>query len=197
MNDEEALSLLERSMSVLADTPPELTAALFRICTPMRLEKGRHFIRAGERPEYVGFNLNGIFRYYYLDAEGEDSTKGFSTLGKFVISYSALARGRPSYFSIEALTDADILRFRYDEWMRLAEKDPRWYRFFFKLVESVYIMKEMREKSFLHDDAATRYQEFREEYPGLEGKIRLYHVASFLGITPEALSRVRKDLKLI
>jgi len=197
MNDGEALSLLERSMSALADTPPELAADLFRICAPMRLEKDRHFIRAGDRPEYIGFNLNGILRYYYLDAEGVDSTKGFSTPGKFVISYSALARGRPSYFSIEALTDVDMLRFKYADWMRLADKDPRWHRFFFKLVESVYIMKEMREKSFLLDDASTRYLEFREEYPDLEGKIRLYHVASFLGITPEALSRIRKDLKLI
>jgi CRP-like cAMP-binding protein len=184
-------------MTSLVDTPDELIADLFRICSIAHLGKNEHFVRAGTSPEYVGFNLNGVFRYYYLSLDGTDATKGFSIPGKFVISYSAMVCRRPSYFSIEALGEVDILRFKFAEWMRLAERDPRWFRFFFKLVESVYIMKEMREKSFLQDDAATRYLEFRRDYPGLEDKVRLYHVASFLGITPEALSRVRKDLKLI
>ena len=57
------------------------------------------------------------------------------------------------------------------------------------------IMKEMREKSFLLDDATTRYLNFKKEYPDLENKIKLYHIASFIGITPGALSRIRKNLK--
>jgi CRP-like cAMP-binding protein len=150
-------------------------------------------VRAGDRPEYVGFNLDGILRYYYLDADGTDTSKGFSVPGRFIISYSAMAEERESYFSIEALCDVELLRFKYDDWMRMAGRDPRWYRFFFKLLESVYIMKEMREKSFLQDDAATRYLSFRKEYPGLEDCVRQYHIASFLGITPEALSRLKRD----
>jgi CRP-like cAMP-binding protein len=184
-------------MNSLVDASEELASELFGICTISHLEKNKQFVRAGTNPEHVGFNLNGVFRYYYLSSDGTDSTKGFSIPGKFVISYSAMACRRPSFFSIEALGEVDILRFKYAEWMRLAERDARWYKFFFKLVESVYIMKEMREKAFLQDDASARYLEFRKDYPGLEDKVRLYHVASFLGITPEALSRVRKDLKLI
>jgi hypothetical protein len=57
-------------------------------------------------------------------------------------------------------------------------------------------MKEMREKSFLLDNATTRYLQFRKDYPGLEDKINLYHIASFIGITPEALSRIRKKLNM-
>jgi hypothetical protein len=93
--------------------------------------------------------------------------------------------------------DTDILHFRYQQWMQLVEEDIRWYPFLFKLLENVYILKEMREKSFLLDDATSRYLSFREDYPNLEDKIKLYHVASFIGITPEALSRIRKNLKLI
>jgi hypothetical protein len=133
----------------------------------------------------------------YIDHDGNDLTKGFSTAGKFVVSYSALAEQRPSYFSIEAMVDSDIIQFKYSQWIQMAEEDNRWYPFLFKLVESVYIMKEMREKSFLLDDATSRYLAFRAEYPDLENKIKLYHVASFISITPEALSRIRKNLKLI
>jgi CRP-like cAMP-binding protein len=191
-----ALVALAASMRELCDAPPQMASSLLGICAPARIEKGGHFVRAGERSRAVGFNLNGIFRYYYLSEGGTDFTKAFSAPGKFLISYSAIAQDRESYFSIEALTDAEILRFDYDDWMGLARRDPGWDRFFFKLVESVYIMKELREKEFLLDDAATRYEAFRRDYPGLEGVVKQYHVASFLGITPEALSRIRKELKL-
>jgi CRP-like cAMP-binding protein len=193
---ERAFELLERSMKAMCDIPENLATDLFHISRLVRVAKGSQFVRAGDISRTVGFNLDGIFRYYYLSEEGTDYTKAFSTPGKFLISYSALAQGRASYFSIEALTDADILVFGYDEWMRLVDKDLRWYQFLFKLTESVYIMKELREKSFLLDDAASRYEGFRRDYPGLEREVKQYHVASFLGITPEALSRIRKDMKL-
>jgi hypothetical protein len=77
----------------------------------------------------------------------------------------------------------------------MIDADIRWYPFVFKLLETVYIMKEMREKSFLLDSAADRYLQFLREYPNLEEHVKLYHIASFIGITPEALSRIRKKMK--
>jgi CRP-like cAMP-binding protein len=196
MDDLEAKSFLTKSAKQLSDLPDELIDELYTICNLTVIKKGELFVMAGDIPQYVGFNLNGIFRLYYIDDNGNDLTKGFSTPGKFVISYSALVQKRPSYFYIEAMVDSEILQFRYDDWMKLIDKDIRWYPFIYKLVQSVYIMKEMREKSFLLDNATTRYLNFRKDYPNLENNIKLYHVASFLGITPEALSRIRKKLKL-
>jgi CRP-like cAMP-binding protein len=151
---------------------------------------------AGDVPECVGFNLNGVFRLFYVDEDGNDLTKGFCTSGKFVISYSALVQQRPSFFHIEALVDTDILQFSYSQWMQMVAEDIRWYPFLFKLLETVYIMKEMREKSFLLDSATDRYLAFQRDYPNLENEIKLHHVASFIGITPEALSRIRKKVDL-
>ena len=74
----------------------------------------------------------------------------------------------------------------------MMENDIRWYKFAFKLMESIYVMKELRERSFLLDDAATRYKEFQAYYADIEDQIKLYYVASYLGITPETLSRIRK-----
>ncbi len=195
MEVKESYSLLEKSVNALADIPNELIDKLFSICRPVCLKKGQQFVAAGDIPTHMGFNLNGIFRLYYIDNQGNDLTKGFSTAGKFVVSYSALVQNRPSYFFIEAIVDSDILQFSYSRWMELVNEDIRWYPLLFKLVQTVYIMKEMREKSFLLDDATTRYLNFQKEYPDLEKKIKLYHIASFIGITPGALSRIRKNLK--
>ncbi len=195
MDQKEAYTRLKRSISALCDVPDELIQDLFNICRPVCIKKGQLFIKAGEVPKVMGFNLNGIFRLYYIDDEGNDSTKGFCTPGKFVVSYSALVQNRQSYFFIEAITDTDILQFSYTGWMKLADKDIRWYPLLFKLVEVVYIMKEMREKTFLLDDATTRYLNFQKDYPDLENIIKLYHIASFIGITPGALSRIRSRIR--
>ncbi len=197
MNREIAHDLLKRSMNALSEVPDELIKSLVDICSSDHIKKGQQFIMAGDIPKYMGFNLNGIFRLYYIDDDGNDYTKGFCTTGRFIVSYSALVQNRPSFFYIEALVDTDILKFKYSDWMDLAKQDSRWYHFLYKLVETTYIMKEMREKSFLLDDATTRYLNFIKGYPGLENKIKQYHIASFIGITPEALSRIRKNLRKI
>lgn len=186
---------LRHTILALADFPDELIDRLYAICRPRHYKKGEFFVMAGDVPEDMGFNLDGLFRLYYLDDEGNDHTKGFSTPGKFIISYSALSQQRPSYFYIEALADSDILQFSYHQLMTLVEEDNRWYRFLFKLLETVYIMKEMREKDFLLESATSRYLTFREEYPVLEKTIKLHHIASFIGVTPEALSRIRRRLR--
>jgi CRP-like cAMP-binding protein len=190
----QAYELFREAISTLAETPEEMIRDLYSICTPSHYDKGQYFIMAGETPEDIGVNLNGVFRLYYFDEDGNDYTKGFSTPGKFVVSYSALTQNRPSFFSIEALVDSDILRFRFQRWLVLASRDIRWYKLMFKLIESVYLMKEMREKSFLLDSATDRYLAFRKEYPALESVVKLNHIASFIGIRPESLSRIRRRL---
>lgn len=183
---------LQRAIKALGNIPDELIKQLYAICTEQVIRKGDFFICAGETSKYMGFNLEGLFRLYYVDEEGNDSTKGFSETGRFLISYSAIVQQRPSFFNIEALQDSRILKFSYGTFEKMIQDDIRWYPFLYKLMESVYIMKELREKSFLLDDASKRYHEFKEQYAAVEDQIKLYHVASFLGITPEALSRIRK-----
>ncbi len=182
----------QMAIKEFANIPDELIEKLYAICDEQVIKKGELFLRAGDVPKHMGFNLEGLFRLYYVDEDGNDFTKAFSETGRFLISYSAIVQKRPSYFNIEALQDSRILKFDFWTFDQMIQSDIRWYPFTFKLLESVYIMKELREKSFLLDDAAKRYQEFKERYADVEDQIKLYHVASFLGITPEALSRIRK-----
>lgn len=196
MNIDEARVSLKQIIRSTADVPEDLVDKLIVMGNLVHYQKGKHLIMAGEIPDTIGFNLDGIFRFYYTDEEGNESTKSFSIKGKPVISYSALVQRRPSYFSIEALSDVSVLQFPFDLWKEVMDSDLRWCPFTFKLVEAVYIMKEMRERSLLLENATTRYLNFRKDYPDLEGHIKLYHIASFLGMTPETLSRVRNKLNL-
>lgn len=183
---------LQHSIRRYYNIPEELIKQLYDICIEQVIRKGEFFIHAGDISKYMGLNLDGLFRFYYTDKEGNDFTKGFNKTGQFLISYSAIVQKRASYFNIEALQNSRVLKFDYGVFNSMIESDIRWYPFTYKLLESIYIIKELREKSFLLEDASKRYEEFREVYSDVEDKIKLYHVASFLGITPEALSRIRK-----
>ncbi len=182
---------LHKAIKDLWDIDDELIKRLYSICDEEVIKKGELFVHAGKVPRHMGFNLEGLFRLYYVDEDGNDFTKGFSETGRFLISYSAIVQKRPSFFNIEALKTSRILKFDFEAFEKMMLEDIRWYPFAYRLVQSVYIMKESRERSFLLDDATKRYQEFKENYASVEDQIKLYHVASFLGITPEALSRIR------
>lgn len=182
-----------KGMKNIYNVTDDMIEDFYGIMTYREIKAGDYFVRAGDHPKTMAYIVDGTFRLFYVDEEGHDYTKGFSRTGWFSVSYSALLENRESYFSIEAVRDSKILEFSYKGINDLAEKDMRWYPFILRLVDAVYVMKEKREKAFLLDDATTRYEDFLTEYPNLLPELKQYHVASYLGITPETLSRIRKQ----
>jgi len=178
----------------IADIPIKRIEELERLCKSKLIKKGENFIFAGEVPEKFGFNLKGLFRYFYIDNDGNDYTKWFCTENNFIISYSAMILKRESYFYIEALEDSNILVINYNEWQKLLNNNIDLNLLKVALLEKIYIIKENREKEFLLDSAENRYKIILKEFPNLEKRVKQYHIASYLGITPESLSRIRANL---
>lgn len=170
---------------------------LFAISHLKNIQKGHCFIRAGETSGNFAFVIRGLFRYYYLDEAGNEFTKGFFLENSVISSYSALIQNRESYFSIEALEDSQIMVVNYQAWKQIAENELGWKNFLISLLEKGYCIKESREREFLLFDAEARYQSFLRTFPGLEKRIKQHFIASYLGITPVALSRVRKKMGFI
>lgn len=159
-----------------------------------KLSAGDHFIHAGDIPLQIGFVVSGVFRFYYLTPDGSDHTKSFRMEGDFITAYSAFLLQEPAFFSIEALEDSHLLVTDFETYAELTESNPNWQMVRLRLTERVFLIKEQREKELLLDDATTRYLKFCEQYPGLEDRVKQYHIASFLGITPVSLSRIRRQL---
>ena len=159
------------------------------------IKKNEYFIKAGETPDKFGIIISGIFRYFYIDDDGKEFTKYFALENDLLISYSAILLGEESKFYIEALENSEVLVSSFKTFNELTENNLSWNKIARKLVEQQYIKKERREYQFLFNDAETRYLHFLEEYPGLIERVKHYHIASFLGITPVALSRIRKKVK--
>jgi CRP-like cAMP-binding protein len=159
------------------------------------ISKGTYFIRAGEIPAKMALVLQGLFRYVYLSDTGKEYTKSFMPEGRFLSAYSSMITGQPAYFCVEALEDSTILEFSYRNWMDLRKSDPCWDRLLLDMIEKGFIAKEKRERELLLLDAESRYRIFLDEFPNLEGRVKQHIIASYLGITPERLSRIRKKMR--
>jgi CRP-like cAMP-binding protein len=160
----------------------------------LRVKKNHHFINIGEIPDKMGYILTGIFRVYYITEEGVDRTLVFRNENNFLSAFSAFLEGTPSWYAIQALEDSVLSCITLQDYNRLMENNSCWNTLTRKYVEQLFIEKEKRERGFLSEDAATRYLTFLQRYPGIEERIPQYYIASYLGITPVALSRTRKKL---
>ncbi|NOX88755.1 MAG: Crp/Fnr family transcriptional regulator [Calditrichaeota bacterium] len=182
-----------RSVTEIPDAEVEKISGIFKY---KKLDKGEFFIRAGERPQTIGFIISGILRLYYLKDDGGEFTKSFCVENEMVAAYSALLLKEQSRLYIEALEDSSLLVASYESYEKISSGHICWQIINQKLAEALFIKKEKRESELLLDDAKTRYLKFLDDYPGLEKKVKQHHIASYLGITPVSLSRIRSKLKL-
>jgi CRP-like cAMP-binding protein len=173
------------------------TSVLSGIFKPERMEKDEFFIRQGDRPRRIGYVVRGAFRSYIVTEDGNDVTKYFYCEKSILFSYAAYIQKTESTSSIQALEDSEILTARMDDLEKALDSDPDVASLFKTKLDDVMIMKDRQASSFKLLDSAGRYRQFLVDYPGLENRVKQYHLASYLGITPVSLSRIRKKLDII
>ena len=160
------------------------------------IKKNQYFIKAGDNLKYIGFNLQGIFRYFYIDYEGNEKTKYFGTKNEFIFSLSSFIKKIPSLYFIETLEDSELLLAPVEKIYELINNNILWQNIYKSILEKTYIFKEKREADFLLFNAKDRYLNFIEEYPEIHNNVKQHYIASYLGIAPESLSRIRSELEI-
>lgn len=156
--------------------------------------KHHYFAEAGDRPTALAFVCQGTFRAFYRNAEGNEYNKTFFTDNTFMIALTSIVTGEANRINIQALEDAVVLQLDYRKFTRLFDTYPLLERLTRKVIEHEWVKKEVREIRLVLNDATERYQFFLQEHPGLENRIPQYHIASYLGVTPIQLSRIRAKL---
>ncbi len=184
---------IRQVLNHLVQPPDEAFDTFFQLFRTKSVMAGDYFIRAGEKSTELAFVNAGLLRFFYQTKDGKEFNKSFITENQFASAYSAFLTGMPARFSIQALEESQLLICDLEQVIDLFDQHRCWERLGRILAEQLYIKKETREAEFLLDDAETRYHFFQKNYSGLEERIPQYHVASYLGITPVMLSRIRRS----
>lgn len=182
---------LKEVVRTFAPVPDSEVALLTKLARETTIKKGEYFLREGQIPRKFAFVSVGLFRYLYMNQKGTEYTKNFIPENQFITAYSAMISGQPSRMFIEALEDSIILEIQYADWQKLRTGNPVWNVFLVALLEKAFTTKENRERELLLSDAAERYALFLQEFPGLENRVKQRQIASYLGISPVSLSRIR------
>lgn len=164
------------------------------VSSEITLKKNDVLIRIGDKNSDIFFVVFGILRDYYIDDDGNDITRFFSCEGGICGGESLISK-EPSAVCTEALEDCILLRCPVSDFTKIIASSSEATKAYIWLLESSLAYKIHRENSFLIKSAAERYIDFKRENPDLEKRVNQKYIASYLGITPVSLSRIRRTLK--
>lgn len=160
---------------------------------PLELKRNEYLVREGSMVNYCYLLVDGIVRVFYNN-EGNEYNKTFFIAGMFPTPLTALLSKEPSALSFQALIQSSLIRFSYKKFRELFDEHRCLETFLLSIMEQEWIKKERHDIQMVTNAATTNYLIFRKDYPGLENQISQYHIASYLGITPIQLSRIRAQL---
>lgn len=163
------------------------------ILTRRFIKKGEYILREGEVCDHVTFINSGYFRIYNT-VKDEDLTVNFSFEGNYITDYVSFVSRQPSIDNMVAMEDAEILQLQYTDLMTAYEKYPVWQKFGRKMAEYILVFVVTRNKALLYNSPEERYLRLMKERPKVMERVPLQYIASYLGIQPESLSRIRKRL---
>ncbi|NPC91864.1 Crp/Fnr family transcriptional regulator [Bacillus sp. WMMC1349] len=163
---------------------------------PRTMKKNDFFIREGEKSTEIGLIMKGAFRSFYINEQGHDMTKYFYVEGDLILSYLAYISQKKSAYSIQALENSEIFVASIHDWEKIVDENYQLLSFYKRMVDTVLVMKEEHATSFKLWNSTERYNNFCASYPELNQRIKQCHLASYLGITPVSLSRIRTKQNL-
>ena len=161
-----------------------------KILKRVHLQKKEFLIKAGDICSFIGFVQEGVLRTYVHNEE-EEFNIDFHLPNSFVTAYKSFLTQTPTKAYIQALSDTTIYFISYSDYHKLLKESNDWYRLGKYIADTLFIIKCKRESSLLMDSAIERYKLLLIDYPQIEQLVAQYHIASYLGIKPESLSRIK------
>ena len=158
------------------------------------LNPGDEFLSIGQISNRVGFVDQGILRVYFETEKGDEVTKYFIRPNQFGVDLESYYDNRPTQYAMQAVIPTTVYYLTRNTWNQLAEKIPRLFMLMKTLTE-VTLLNKIKDNEFLiYGTAKEKYLEFMKRYPDLALHVPLQHIASYLQITPQSLSRIRKNI---
>ena len=187
------MNLLIQTIKHLIRLSPEEEFLLAGLFKPLELESGQYFLEEGQLCRYVGFIEEGLVQYHMND-NGNQKTLYFNKEGEFVSNYQSFLPQVPSDISIQAIEKTRLQVISLEKLRELYTVIHEGEKLGRLAIEHVFLNSLQQLKSFYRDSPTERYRQFLRSYPDLAQRIPQYHIASYVGIKPQSLSRIRKRM---
>jgi CRP-like cAMP-binding protein len=185
------LDLLTQFLADQHSFPAEETLLLSKF-KRVHVKKNSLLLTSGEVCQYVYFICNGCLRTYFVDRKGEEKTRYIAFENKFVSAFASFITQAPSAECVQALEDSELLRIRQADFYKLVDTDTIFSTLYRQSLEQAQVFATWRIETMISMTAKERYENLLERMPQVISRLSNKHVASFLGITQESLSRLKQ-----
>jgi len=158
---------------------------------PRLYRKKQYVLQEGNTCTQMNFVVRGCLRMYKIDDKGGTHILQFAAENNWITDLGSFYSEKPSELTIDALEDTMVLKITHDDLITIYTQAPKFHRIFRVLIENSYVSIQKRLLQTISSTAEDRYQYFIDTYPHLANRLPQTQIASFLGITPEFLSRLR------
>lgn len=159
-----------------------------------KIKRKQMILQEGFVCKHYSFVVSGCFKMYGVDDKGYEHNIQFAAEGDWIADIGSFHSKKPSKLFIEALEPAEILQIEIQDLYFLYNNIPKLNRIFKVIIENKFVELQNRVLQNFSSTAEQRYLSFLEQYPNLANRLPNTQIASYLGITPEFLSKIRKDL---
>jgi len=175
----------------LTDAEKDICKSLF---SPKKLRKRQYILQQDDTCKNLVFVEKGILRSYSVDNKGNEHILQFALEGWWIADIYSFLTGEPAVYNIDAIEDSELLLISKSALDELYERVPKFERYFRILTQSNMIATQRRLTATLSASADEKYLKLLSAYPNIVARVPQHMIASYLGITPETLSRVRKRI---
>jgi CRP-like cAMP-binding protein len=186
--------LLKANISKRVQISEEEWTAFLSLMKPKGLKKRELLLRAGDVCEYNSFIVKGCLRTFFSDEKDHEHVFQIGFEDWWASDLTSFVTGEKANYSIEALEDCELLVMHRNDYEPLLMKYPRFERFFRLLMQNAYVAAQRRTIDSMSLNAERRYLDLIRKYPTMEMRVAQHNIASYLGITPEALSRIKRGI---
>jgi CRP-like cAMP-binding protein len=172
----------------LSEEEAQAACALFSY---RKFRKHQFILQEGDVAYHETFILKGLTRTYEIDAKGGEHIVQFGIEDWWVGDLYSFLSGQPTKYNIDCIEDTEVLQITREQQEILFQKVPKLERHFRIMIQNAYVASVTRIAGTLAKSAMERYRDFIEAYPHIEQRVPNHQIASYLGITPQSLSRIR------
>lgn len=167
---------------------------LIQLFEPLEVKKNEHLFRSGEIARHVYFIDKGCLRQYYINNNGEERTIYFKVEDEWCSELVSFLDNKPTELNLQALEDSKLQIINQKNWIYAVTQIQSFTMGFIRAQQDTNYMLKKRLAEATVETPEEKYVRFIEEEPLLLQRIPLYHIATYLAMTPETLSRIRKKI---